>query len=111
MGLTEKERNMDEIASKFQMEGEVAEIIPFGSGHINDTFRITCSLEGGGSKKYILQKMNDSIFKNPKQLMENVMNVTAFLRKKIMAANGDPDRETLNVIPTKDGENYLDCGD
>lgn len=111
MGLTEKERNMDEIASKFQMEGEVAEIIPFGSGHINDTFRITCSLEGGGSKKYILQKMNDSIFKNPKQLMENVMNVTAFLRKKIIAANGDPDRETLNVIPTKDGENYLDCGD
>ena len=111
MGLREKERNMDEIASKFQMEGEVAEIIPFGSGHINDTFRITCSLEGGGSKKYILQKMNDSIFKNPKQLMENVMNVTAFLRKKIIAANGDPDRETLNVIPTKDGENYLDCGD
>ena len=58
MGLTEKERNMDEIASKFQMEGEVAEIIPFGSGHINDTFRITCSLEGGGSKKYILQKIS-----------------------------------------------------
>ena len=102
---------MDEIASKFRMEGEIAEIIPFGSGHINDTFRITCNLPGGKSKKYILQKMNDSIFKNPKELMENVMNVTAFLRKKIIEAKGDPDRETLNVIPTKDGENYLDCGE
>lgn len=111
MGLTEKERNMDEIASMFRMEGEAAEIIPFGNGHINDTFRITCNLPEGKSKKYILQKMNGGIFKNPKELMENVMNVTAFLRKKIIEAKGDPDRETLNVIPTKDGENYLDCGE
>lgn len=56
MGLTEKERNMDEIASKFQMEGEVAEIIPFGSGHINDTFRITCSLKGAGVKNTFYRK-------------------------------------------------------
>lgn len=43
--------------------------------------------------------------------MENVMNVTSFLRKKIIAAGGDPDRETLNVIPVKDGRNYLDNGE
>ena len=39
--------------------------------------------------------------------MENVVNVTTFLRKKIIAAGGDPERETLNIILTKDGASYL----
>lgn len=51
--------------------------------------------------------MNDDIFRNPKELMENVVNVTTFLRKKIIAAGGDPERETLNIILTKDGASYL----
>lgn len=111
MGTIADEKVMDTIASKFQMEGVVTELIPFGNGYINDTFRITCELPEGKGKKYILQKMNTSIFKNPEELMENVMNVTSFLRKKIVAAGGDPERETLNVIPTKDGKNYLDNGE
>ena len=41
------------------------------------------------------------------QLMENIMNVTSFLRNKIIQNGGDPDRETLNVIRTVDGDNYL----
>lgn len=110
MGTIADQKILDTIALKFQTEGVVTELIPFGSGHINDTFRITCELSDGKEKKYILQKMNDSIFKNPEELMENVMNVTSFLRKKIVAAGGDPDRETLNVIPTKEGKNYLDKG-
>lgn len=96
-----------DVAVKFQLQGNVTELIPYGSGHINDTFCITCALPDGGKKRYILQKMNDDIFKQPDELMENVMNVTSFLRKKIVAAGGDPERETLNVIPTIDGKNYL----
>ena len=109
MGTIASQKVMDTIAVNFQTEGEITELIPFGNGYINDTFRITCGLPDGGEKKYILQKMNVSIFKNPAQLMENVMNVTSFLRKKIIAAGGDPDRETLNVIQTKDGANYLEA--
>lgn len=104
--------NLEEIrnnvAASFCLDGEITEVIPYGSGHINDTLRVTCKLEDGNTKRYILQRMNDDIFKNPFELMENVMNVTSFLRKKIIAAGGDPDRETLNVIPTKDGANYLE---
>lgn len=104
--------NLEEIrnnvAASFCLDGEITEVIPYGSGHINDTLRVTCALENGSVKRYILQRMNDDIFKNPFELMENVMNVTSFLRKKIIAAGGDPDRETLNVIPTKDGGNYLE---
>ena len=101
------EKICKEIAPKFALEGTLTEAIPYGSGHINDTVRLTCELENGKQKRYILQRMNDDIFKNPVELMENVMNVTSFLRKKIEERGGDPERETLNVIRTVDGKNFL----
>lgn len=107
MGNLNLDEVREKVAMQFAMEGELKELSVFGNGHINDTLRATCELADGRTKRYIVQRMNDGIFKNPDELMENVMNVTSFLRKKIIAAGGDPDRETLNVIPTKDGKNYL----
>lgn len=107
MGNLNLDEVRDKVAMQFALEGELKELSVFGNGHINDTLRATCELADGKTKRYIVQRMNDGIFKNPDELMENVMNVTSFLRKKIIAAGGDPDRETLNVIPTKDGKNYL----
>ena len=101
------ERISKEIVPKFAIEGTLTEAVPYGSGHINDTVRLTCALENGGQKRYILQRMNDGIFKNPVELMENVMNVTSFLRKKIVERGGDPERETLNVSRTVYGDNLL----
>ena len=101
------ERISKEIVPKFAIEGTLTEAVPYGSGHIYDTVRLTCALENGEQKRYILQRMNDGIFKNPVELMENVMNVTSFLRKKIVERGGDPERETLNVIRTVDGDNFL----
>ena len=71
-------------------------VTAFGNGRINDTYRI----EG---TDYILQRINTSVFNNPTALMENIENVTAFLREKIAASGGDPDKETLTVIKTADG--------
>lgn len=107
MGNLNLDEVREKVAMQFALEGELNELSVFGNGHINDTLRATCELADGRTKRYIVQRMNDGIFKNPDELMENVMNVTSFLRKKIIAAGGDPDRETLNVIPTKDGKNYL----
>lgn len=107
MGLDMEEIRKN-VAARFDIKGEICELEPYGSGHINDTFRLKCQLADGKAKRYILQKMNDDIFKNPSELMENVMNVTSFLREKIIAAGGDPERETLNVIPTTGGRNYLE---
>lgn len=95
------------ICCAFRTEGRLDEVVPYGSGHINDTYRLTCGLDNGKTKRYILQRMNKEIFRQPDQLMENIMNVTSFLRNKIIANGGDPDRETLNCIRTKDGDNYL----
>ena len=105
--LNKKEEICRKVAESFRFAGKITKMSPYGSGHINDTFMLTCELEDGSNKHYILQRMNDDIFRNPKELMENVVNVTTFLRKKIIAAGGDPERETLNIILTKDGASYL----
>lgn len=91
----------------FRYEGELVWKKPYGSGHINDTFLLKYKIDGMGSIKVILQRMNREIFRNPEQLMENIVNVTSFLRKKIEENGGDPDRETLTVIPAKDGKPYF----
>ncbi len=95
-----------EVAAQFQKEGGAVEHAPYGNGHINDTFLVVCETGEGRRKRYILQRMNRSIFKMPQQLMENVVNVTEYLRGMIARRGGDPDRETLNVVKTKDGSNY-----
>ena len=50
--------------------------------------------------------MNRSIFTKPVELMENVSGVTAWLKKKIQENGGDVERETLNLVMTKDGLPY-----
>jgi len=72
----------------------------YGEGHINDTFVVW---REDHSKRFILQRINTDTFTDPVGLMENVCGVTRHLREKILAAGGDPARETLNVIPTLSG--------
>ena len=69
------------MIGQFELEGELLECIPYGSGHINDTYRLTYET-GDGQTRYILQRMNKSIFKNPQELMENISGVTGWLREK-----------------------------
>lgn len=78
---------------------EETENIP--NGHINVTDRV--KIKG---KNYILQRINTGIFKDPIGLMNNISSVTEFLRKKIIEANGDPDRETLTLVKSHDGKYY-----
>lgn len=88
-----KRTDFDRILSHFSIDSNISE---YGDGHINDTYLT-------GANNYILQRINTSIFKEPDLLMKNIENVTAFLKKKIIAAGGNPRRETLTVIKTKDG--------
>ncbi|NLY17748.1 MAG: aminoglycoside phosphotransferase family protein [Clostridiaceae bacterium] len=90
------------VVSNFEFEGEFIEAKPHGFGHINDTFAVYFRKQDGSTHRYILQRINSNVFKNPEQLMENISGVTRYLREKIIEANGDPLRETLNLIPTKD---------
>lgn len=96
-----------ELLEQFQVEQNVVSIEPYGSGHINHTYLAEMS-EG---KKYILQGINTTIFKNTDQLMENIINVTSYLREEISRTGGDPERETLTVVMTKDDRSYYTDAD
>ena len=98
------------LCERFRFEGTVTETIQFGSGHINDTFRVTTQT-AEKERHYILQRINNSIFAHPEQVMENVVGVTNFLQKKICKCGGNPERETLNIVLTKDGQSFYKMPD
>ncbi len=93
--------NLNIITEKFDINGNILKIEHYGSGHINATYRVKTTQD-----EYILQKVNTSVFKNMEQLVENVAGVTAYLAETIERLGGDPKRETLQVIRTKNGQNY-----
>lgn len=86
-----------DILSAFSLPQD-CEISVFNGGHINDTFLLR-----GAGHPLILQRINSYVFPNPGHIMENMCAVTAFLKEKITERGGDPDRETLTILPTADG--------
>ena len=86
------------IAEKFAIEGEIQSITPYGEGHINRTFLVTTD-----KRRYLLQKMNTKVFPDPISLMKNICAVTEYLRSL--------GQETLEVIPTKAGEQFISGDD
>ncbi len=92
-----------DIIRQFEFQGTPESLAPYGNGHINDTFLLKTR---EGEYTYILQRMNPTIFKAPELLMENICGITAFLRRKIIAEGGDPERDTMNFLPAKDGKDY-----
>ena len=96
--------SVDETIKNLQFEGTLIGKKPFGEGHINDTFKLTFDVGEDEPKPYILQGINDDIFEDPSGLMENINGVTSHIRAKIIENGGDPERETLYVIPTLDGK-------
>lgn len=92
------------VVTYFKFEGEFIKAEPYGFGHINDTYAAYFRLDDGRVHRYIMQRINHFVFKRPEELMSNISAVTSHLRKKILARGGDPDRETLTLIPTQNGE-------
>ena len=77
-----------EAAANFCFEGVYKEELPWGNGHINDTYRVTFENEQGVKKHYILQQMNKSIFKNPVELMENTVSYDLIDNPEILYEGG-----------------------
>lgn len=98
------ESKLKNIYSQFQLEGTVLSVKPLGEGFINDTLSITTAETT--APNYILQRKNKNIFKNIPAMMDNIHRVTTHLKKKIVAAGGDPMREAMTVVPTHDGKLY-----
>jgi Phosphotransferase enzyme family len=94
--------NVGAVACHFDIDGEFAGAAAHGSGHINDSYCITFR-QAGMPVRYILQRINHSIFKNPIAVMENIQRVTSHLAAKV---SGEPDRSrlVLTLIPALEGQ-------
>ncbi len=100
------EPDIEAIVKHLQFEGNYLEATPYGFGHINDTYAAHFRKPDGVIHRYILQRINHNVFKNPEGLMQNIEAVTTHLRDKIIAAGGNPEREMLNLIPATDGRTF-----
>lgn len=98
------ENKLNQICDRFQLEGTILSVKPLGEGFINDTLLITTAEPA--APNYILQRKNKNIFQNIPAMMDNIQRVTTHLKKKIIAVGGDPMREAMTVVPTKNGQLY-----
>ena len=95
------EKHLYDIAENFAFEAPVTDISPLGEGFINDTYIVTTT-----AQRYILQRKNHHIFPDVAAMMDNIARITAHLKAKVEAAGGDPMREVLTIIPTRNGALY-----
>ena len=102
---------INDIIENFNFDGELIKCELFGSGHINRTYMAELKLDNGTIKRYVIQKINNSVFKDIENLMNNIFKVTSYLSERIVENGGDPDRETLHYIKTVDGKNFYFDGE
>lgn len=72
-------RALAPVVAEFPLEGTLVSAGPYGNGHINETYVLGCDGGSGRPRRYILQRINDRIFRNVPALMENVRRVSAHL--------------------------------
>ena len=109
--MSYQEQELKSISRHFQIYGEIIHAEPLKIGHINETYTATYQ-QGGTRVRYIHQKLNRNVFKNPAGVMKNIVRVTDHLRKKMEARNVvDITRRSMIVIPTRTGKPYHQNGD
>ena len=102
--------DFNQIVSKFNVDGNLLSCERYGEGLINETYLAVIE-QDGKPVNFILQKINNKLFKDVDKLMNNIRLVTEFNRKKIIERGGDPNRESLTLIYAKDGKPYVETVD
>jgi len=103
--------NFSTVFQNFQILGSLLESAPYGNGHINDTM-VAAFSQAGTRVRYIFQRINGRIFKDPEALMDNILRVTSEAQHQLVEA-GVPDssRRALSVIPATDGKPFHKDGE
>ena len=105
--VPEKDPILNEVLSAYAFPATLLGAVRYGQGHINDTFCVLCQPQEGDCIRYILQGLSSAAFPHPEELMENFIGITSYLREKVTANGGDPMRETLSLVKTRDGKDFF----
>ncbi len=98
--------NIEKVAEMFDIRADFMESRPYGNGHINDTYLARCD-QAGLQTRFIVQRINHHVFKDPVSLMENVSRVTEHALETLLAQNHrEAHRRTLTCIPALDDKPY-----
>jgi len=93
------------IAGLFQLEGELDSVDKLGDGFINDTFYV--KTKGKDQDNYLLQRKNRNVFTDIPAMMQNIQIVSDHLKSEIIKRGGDPRRESMTIIPARDGNSCI----
>ena len=104
--MSAAELTLNEALSAFDFGGAITETGRFGHGHVNDTFFVRCESDGS-SAMFILQRLNNAAFKNPDELMQNVIGVSEYLGRLVEERGGDRSREAMQFLRTRSGGNFF----
>jgi hypothetical protein len=92
---------------RFTIYGELETVEPFGSGHINGTFRSRWN-QAGARVRYTHQRINGKVFARPDEVMENIRRVTGHIAEKLEREGADDrSRRVLSVVPSRDGKPWV----
>ncbi len=95
--------NLIDIADQFKPGGNVIKVKEFGNGNINDTYIVT--LDHTEENKFVLQRINTHVFKQPRLIMQNMRTFTEHVHRRVQ--NEGHAWEAPRVISAKDGQDFL----
>lgn len=104
-----KTYNLANIANKFVYQSNISEIRPLGNGNINDTFLVTANPLGDkAGARFILQRLNTQIFRQPELVMQNMRVLTEHAHDRLKHTPPRSDRrwEIPQVVLTRDARDY-----
>ncbi len=93
------------ITNDFDIPGACISCEPYGNGHIHDTY-LSCWQQDQHIARYIHQRLNTNVFKDPVRLMDNVDRVTSHIQKRLGAGDHSIEMQGLRLIPAKSGGTY-----
>lgn len=94
---------IEKIISKFNIAGTLIDVKENNSGNINNTYVVTFKMNSSETKKYLIQKINTTVFTEPYKLMKNIEGVTGYLKRQLAKAN-DKKHQVLEIVKTKDNK-------
>ncbi|MCQ2380676.1 MAG: aminoglycoside phosphotransferase family protein [Victivallaceae bacterium] len=100
------QKQLSELMNQFIVYGDYVVAVPFGSGHVNDTFQVTFD-QGGIRLHYTLQRVNRNVFSDPVKVMENVDKITAHILDRIRRDRQEQQKRTLRLLRTSKNMPYV----
>lgn len=102
--MLEHESTIRKVLKQYEIAGDLCDMTQLVNGHINDTFQV-CLDDNGDKRQYILQRINDYVFKNPALVMDNIREISQYLENRLSC----DDCSIISFINNRAGRNHTVC--